>query len=309
MSTTDLDVRITIVDGDDLLQVQANAPVVKATPCLPWEVSAERASLPGFKAFEYFMTGQGIEREDTALLGLSAPALRANQEKYSSIMKGYTAIGTFDTVYEYGDDLQQALVDDAPQLNEEDRNLRSSDILHLDGSTPAGARTRRRDAEPSEETSEEPNTRFLAVTTVKDLVMDGNQPLRQACRLIGMLGSTSDPRRSEPASSMRVVASLLKHYILTYLKLPSEASTDELIAASIGQFLTATEPGSMMRSGRADNTATRNEAIDGIRRVNSSRVQTKRNSPSLPTRVTSPHKEQELTHSHSTSASTASATR
>ena len=264
MGDQTLATRLVTIDGEEFLQVSIGASVIRATPCLPWDFGEEWASLPSYKAFEYFMLGQDIVQDDTDIMRLSVLHLRASQAKYQNTLQGYTDLGTFDTTYSHADDLQDAIVGSTPKLADEFKFLQATDIAQSESQAQSGTR-RRRDAPATEEPTEEVSVRFLAISSVKDLIIEGERPLRHVCRLIGLLGSTCIQRQSEPASSIRVVASLLKHYIITYLKLPSECGSDGVIAASLRQFMAATEPGNMLRSGRADDASTRNEAIDGIR--------------------------------------------
>ena len=267
---TQVEVTITTVDGNDYLQIDAEAAVVQATPCLPWTFTDGSAKLATYKAFEYFLAGHDVARNDTTTLEVNVLQIRgANAATFRTIINEYTEVGVFNATHHYGEDLESAVIAAYPMLGEDAKCLHAEDMLLHDTEATTTARGRRqREAPTAEEITEEPSIHFLSVTKVKDLLDEGERPLRHLCRLLGLLGSSTMARRSEVSSSLRVMASLLKHYIMTYLKLPGPAGPehDSILASSIRSFMAATEPGYILKSGRTDDHSTRNEAIDGIRR-------------------------------------------
>ena len=165
--------------------------------------------------------------------------------------------------------MEEAAVAAQPFMSLDNEAITASDLMQPENAqtAPRGQRRQQQNAEASTEDTVDPSLRFLSITKIRDLVAEGDRPMRHIGHLLSLLGSTAKPRRAEPSSNLRTGASLIKHYICFYLKLPglAQAVSDEILSSSLRQFLAATEPGDMLRSGRADAESLRSEGIDGMR--------------------------------------------
>lgn len=252
---------VTTATGEELLQLSEEHPAVAATPCLEWsDAQNSSVTLPIHRARKYFLSGLGM---DTHAVTTNVLDLRLTPERWSSVLENLTQQGVFDTIFTQGYDLQEAICDAQSRLPDQDRTLTADDI-RAPATTAAPRGSRRQSTEPTEGDEDDPSIRFLAKTQVAALVGEGDRPMRHLCYLWGMLGPTSAAKRTQAGSSLRVVASLLRHYIATFMKQPKDAC-DDVLAASLRPFLAATELDEVMQSGRTDDVTLRNEGMDGIR--------------------------------------------
>ena len=181
------------------------------------------------------------------------------------MIKDQESQGIYDKEYEDAFKLVDAVVEVQSCLAPENQVVTPNDVRNR---APAARARRQREAPAGGDSTEEEEAedlRFLSTVPVMSLVAEGERPMRLILQLGGMLGSTVTQRRTEKGSSVRVMSALLKHYIQVFLKLPAPACTDEILAATLKQFLAATEPDELLCSGRTDEATLRSEAIDSIR--------------------------------------------
>ena len=109
--------------------------------------------------------------------------------------------------------------------------------------------------------------RFLSMVQVTELISPRGPPLGQLTRLIGMLGPClTREARADEAASCRIMAAILKQGINTSLGANRGVGFDNpVIAASLLDFLSATELPWPLRSTGLSVSELRADASDGAR--------------------------------------------
>ena len=262
---TDIEIKvIRLSNGDEALQVNEGAHLVRSTPCLPWERQGrDTCILPIHTAIKFLLAGQSLTlgEDRTSILDFNL-----NEEKWTSIVQHQEQQGIYERTYEDGDDLVEALYQADPET------ITAGDLQpHTTGTTNHQRSSRRRASETTTEvdTTEnnyQPAIRFLAITPTSAL-QDTQRPMHQICRLRGMLGSVAEARRCESDSSACIMATLMRSYINTFLGPAGTAiaCSDEVASARLRQYMCATELDSTFRSGRTDDATMQSEGIDGAR--------------------------------------------
>ena len=256
---------ITDTGGDDHLRLPAQHKAVTSTVCLNWDKGDTHATIPIHRAHKYLIAGyKNVQTEGMTHTPLD---FKIKPSKWASLLDDLADKGAFEVGYTDGNTLIAALCVIQPLLEPGNQTLTGDDLI-APATTSAPRSGRRNNTTPAEGEGDatEPTLGFLLKTSIAGLVGEGERPMRHLCHLLGMLGSTSATRRAEPGSGVRVVASLVRHYVSTFLKQPTNAS-DEVLSAYLRQFLASTEPNEALQSGRTDDITLRNEGIDGIRRV------------------------------------------
>lgn len=245
--------------GFKYLRVDADDAIVGATPFLKWDIGSTIASIPEYlaKSQLFQATKPGEPNVDHHLSQLTF-----TDEKWRMHIGGLASAGLFDDIYDDKQVFEQAIKHVQATLQNDEQYYYESDLQAEE--PPPNRRARNQTAQQAGNDSESviDDLRYLEIVKLASLMTDNDTPLRLICKLIGILGHTSTQCRTDASSHLRVMATLLKHYMKGYLGFNAP---DEVLASRLKPFLLATELDGVLCSGEADIDTLQNEAVDGCR--------------------------------------------
>ena len=265
-------------EGNVHLSLQQGSDPVSATSSfIQWTLTGNQAEVQVHIAIMCFLPyctlSEDVKSSDACI---SCIMFNLSEDAWSRILNTLTEAGAFNTCLKDEHELSVKLA--SVDLSSEPMtitmdDLQLGDTFDYDPGSAAGSggRSRRGNTpQTAEEAAVEPgpaDLRFLALVGVHELVQTRGPKLSPLVRLIGMLGPClARSSRSGEMSGVRIMAAILMQGINTFLGGDGKHPYDHpVLAASLCEFLVATELPWMLRAPGLSMGSLRAEARDGAR--------------------------------------------
>lgn len=251
--TTSCDAR-TIADehGDRYLHVDPEASVISGSAnVMEWQTAPDGTKrTPINQAIQHLLIGNKVFPPSSQTSDVTMLNLNFSNIKWTTIVDSLAQHGAFTSSARDPSHFKAKVMRAMACADEGTRLISADDISRMD---PFDLRGQQGQAE----------LKFLALIPVATLNAEEGPSMQLICELAGMLGSTSEARRQEADSDIRIMAAILLPALQKYLGFNNPS--DAVLATQLKPLLTAAALDGVLRSGETDTITLRNDWVDGIR--------------------------------------------